>query len=288
MAQLRTWAGAALAVGALGAAGLAYMRREAMQVQFQQVHLRLLRLPPAFDGYRLAQLSDIHLDGSQAAVTRLEQAVGWIMAQQPDAVALTGDYVSYKRPLNTAPLVEQFRRLSAPDGVLAITGNHDDRRHRHAVEAALAQSGVTYLHNAVHPVRRAGASIYLCGMGSMSRRQARLDRVVRALNRAAQADGIAPGAACAILLAHEPDFADISAPTRRFDLQLSGHAHGGQVRLPLLTRLMLPTYGARYTNGLYLVKRMLVYASRGLGTTNLPLRFNCPPEVTLFTLYRCE
>jgi predicted MPP superfamily phosphohydrolase len=88
----------------------------------------------------------------------------------------------------------------------------------------------------------------------------------------------------AILLAHEPDFADTSAATGRFDLQLSGHTHGGQVVLPFMGAPILPYLGRKYGSGLYKVGEMLQYTNRGVGMARLPIRINCPPEITLFVL----
>jgi uncharacterized protein len=88
----------------------------------------------------------------------------------------------------------------------------------------------------------------------------------------------------AILLAHEPDFADLSAESNRFDLQVSGHSHGGQIVLPLYGPPILPHLGRKYPSGLYQVGNMLQYTNRGVGMARLPVRFNCPPEITIFTL----
>jgi len=93
-----------------------------------------------------------------------------------------------------------------------------------------------------------------------------------------------PDEGCAILLAHEPDYADISAPTGRFDLQLSGHSHGGQVILPFIGPPILPSYSHKYPVGQYQVGSMIQYTNRGLGTVAPMVRFNCRPEITVFTL----
>ncbi len=276
MTDFKRWRTALAAAGGI-AAGVAWIGlRGAKQIQFRRFDLALRHLPAAFDGYKVAHLTDIHLDGTRAADKRLYKAVAWINAQQPDLIALTGDFLTLKRPGDTGVLVDALRTLRAADGVYAVLGNHDHKRNYYAVTASVKAAGVTLLLNAVQPIERGGEALYLCGVDSLSRKRARLDRVLRTLPR---------GAAAAILMAHEPDFADVSAITRRFDLQLSGHAHGGQIRIPLLTRLALPVYGTRYSNGLYLVHRTVVYSNRGLGTTGPPLRFRCPPEVALIRLH---
>jgi hypothetical protein len=119
--------------------------------------------------------------------------------------------------------------------------------------------------------------LHLAGVDDVWESQDRLDLVLEAL----------PDAGAAILLAHEPDFADVSAAAGRFDLQLSGHSHGGQVIFPLRGPLVLPRYARKYPIGLYQVGGMLQYTNRGLGMIPPRVRFNCRPEVTVFTL-RCE
>jgi predicted MPP superfamily phosphohydrolase len=93
-----------------------------------------------------------------------------------------------------------------------------------------------------------------------------------------------PEQSSAILLAHEPDFAEISAPTRRFSLQISGHSHGGQIKLPFIGAPYLPPLGRKYPGGLYQINGMKLYTNRGLGTSWLGIRINCPPEITVFNL----
>ncbi|OQY86641.1 MAG: serine/threonine protein phosphatase, partial [Anaerolineae bacterium UTCFX3] len=88
----------------------------------------------------------------------------------------------------------------------------------------------------------------------------------------------------AILLAHEPDFADVSAATGRFGLQISGHTHGGQVDIPLIGPPILPEMGKKYPSGLYNVNGMLLYTNRGVGVTTVNARFNCRPEITIYIL----
>jgi predicted MPP superfamily phosphohydrolase len=135
-------------------------------------------------------------------------------------------------------------------------------------------SGFIHLSNRVHTLERGATRLHVAGVDSVLRRRARLDQVLAAL----------PDDGAAILLAHEPDFAYISAATGRFGLQLSGHSHGGQIRVPVLTRYVLPHYSQRYVHGAYYAGNMLLYVNRGVGTVGLPLRFNSRPEITRFTL----
>ena len=198
-----------------------------------------------------------------------------VNAERPDLVAITGDFASYSaRRLATGRLVGALRRLSAPDGVLAIFGNHDYLTDVKLIRQCIREAGLTELINEVATLRRGGSYLHVAGIDDVMEGRSRLDLVL----------GKLPEDGAAVLLAHEPDFADVAAATGRFDLQLSGHSHGGQVRVPLLGRAVLPPFSQRYTRGLHRVGGMLVYTNRGLGTGHARLRFGCRPEITALTL----
>ena len=271
----RVLLGAALGVLLLG--GLVYVRKvEPEDVEVVPVSLVLPRLDAAFEGYRIAQISDIHADGWMTP-GRVLSLVNLVNAEAPDLVAITGDFATYSRfrslIRHASRLVAPLRRLQATDGVVAVLGNHDHKTDARTVRRVLAASGVIELHNAVLTLRRGGESLYLCGVDDLKEGTPRLDRALEGLSE--------EGAA--VLLAHEPDFADESAATGRFDLQLSGHSHGGQVGVPLLRYPFLPKLSRKYPTGLYRVGGMFLYTNRGLGA-HPRFRFNCRPEITVFTL----
>jgi len=157
---------------------------------------------------------------------------------------------------------------------VAVLGNHDYLTGVELVRRCIREAGITELVNSVLTLRRGDASLHVAGIDDVMEGRSRLDLVLHDL----------PDSGAAILLAHEPDFADVSAATGRFDLQLSGHSHGGQVRVPFLMLLALPPFSQRYTSGLYEVGGMIQYTNRGLGFVNLRLRFLCRPEITVLTL----
>lgn len=130
------------------------------------------------------------------------------------------------------------------------------------------------LRNTSHVIRRGAGTLHLAGVDDYWIGQADLAATVASL----------PADACAILLAHEPDFADLSGATGRFALQLSGHSHGGQISLPLLGAPILPPYWRKYPRGRYQVGEMIQYTNRGLGMAQPYGRLNCRPEITLITL----
>jgi hypothetical protein len=142
------------------------------------------------------------------------------------------------------------------------------------VRRILRESGIIEVGNSIHTIRRGESLLHIAGLDDYWEHKDRLDFVLKNL----------PPEGAAILLIHEPDFADISAATGRFDLQLSGHSHGGQVILPFFGPLVLPLYARKYPLGIYRVGQMFQYTNRGIGTIPPAIRFNCRPEITLLTL----
>lgn len=267
------WRLPALLGAGLAASALLYASRiEPRWLRVRYVPVRLPRLHPAFHDYRIVHFSDIHMGGGMSPA-RLRDAVGLVNALRPDLVALTGDFI-HADGAAAADLTGALKALRARDGVVAVLGNHDYRRAAGAVRRALAEAGVLELSNAVHTLRRGAGCLHIGGVDDVAAGRDCLDAVLAAL----------PAEGAAVLLAHEPDFADISAPTGRFDLQLSGHSHAGQVRLPLAGALVLPSYGKHYPAGRYQVGDMVQYTTSGLGTIWPHLRFNARPEVAVLIL----
>ena len=265
----------AAAAALLGAGCYLYGREvEIRRVEIKPLTLTLPRLAPEFDGYRIVQIGDIHLD-EWTRPERRSGIVAQVNAQRPDLIAIMGDFASRSaKQLDTRRLTGALRELRARDGVLTILGNHDYLTGVEPIRRCIREASVTELVNDVHTLRRGKATLHVAGVDDVMEGESRLDLVLRDL----------PDSGAAILLAHEPDFADVSAATGRFDLQLSGHSHGGQVRVPLLMRLTLPPFSQRYTSGLYSVDGMLQYTNRGLGFVDMRLRLLCRPEITVLTL----
>jgi predicted MPP superfamily phosphohydrolase len=269
-----------LGAAALGAGGVGYAYEvEPGWSEISSVRLELPRLSAEFDGYRIVQVSDIHAD-EWMTPERLSEIVRLVNGQRPDLVVITGDFVTSEdftevSATDVAPgLVEPLSRLKPRDSTVAVLGNHDHWTDSELVRRVIRESGIVDLSNAVHPVERKDVELHVAGVDDVMENQDRLDLVLDRL----------PSTGAAILLAHEPDFADTSAATRRFDLQLSGHSHGGQIRLPLLGAPVLPPLAREYPEGLYEVVEMIQYTNRGLGMIEPRVRFNCRPEITVFTL----
>jgi predicted MPP superfamily phosphohydrolase len=240
----------------------------------QEVDVGILQLPAELDGYRIAQFSDLHFDGIVTTSERLRELVDTINQQQPDLIAFTGDFITMGIPFQIEDLTLPLRDLHARDGKVAIMGNHDHRFNTGLIRRVIQDSGMIDLNNAVYTIQHGAQSLHICGVDSLKRRQARLDLVMRDL----------PETGTAILLAHEPNFSDVSAATGRFVLQLSGHTHGGQIRLPFLTPFMLRSVDARYLYRGMRVDTMVLYINRGIGMVGLPIRVRCPSELTIIRL----
>ena len=239
------------------------------QVVYQDV--RLAGWPDAAAGLRVGQLSDLHCQ-SRAAVARTTRAARLLLAQTPDVVLLTGDYISDKHGTGwAAACADALAPLAAvPRGVFAVLGNHDWAGPGQVIEE-LTRVGFTVLRNQSAPLPGV-RGVWLVGMDS---------RCHNAQNPIQALAGV-PEAAVRLLLMHEPDYAD-EAPAG-FALQLSGHSHGGQIRLPDHP-LHCPEYGRKYYEGLRQAARHPVYTTRGVGMMGPQMRLCCPPEVTVLTLY---
>jgi uncharacterized protein len=265
----------AVTTAVAGVGGFAYAHDiETGWIEIVSLDLTLPHLSPAFDGYKLVQFSDIHVDGGKTN-DHLKRVVELVNAQEPDAIAITGDFVTHTSAAGIAPaLIEPLSQLLAKDITVAILGNHDHWTDPEGVRMVLRESGITDLSNSTYTIERNGEVLHLAGVDDYWERLDRMDDVLARL----------PDDGAAVLLAHEPDYADISAATGRFDLQISGHSHGGQVIIPFIGPLVLPSYGKKYPIGRYQVGDMIQYTNRGVGTISPAVRFNCRPEITVFTL----
>jgi hypothetical protein len=217
------------------------------------------------------QLSDFHYDTTP--LETIQSAIDAANALDADAVALTGDYITRSYGDEDA-CASEIGRLRAKHGVYGALGNHDIwSRRPEQISRALQVNGVTMLINQSFPIERDGARMWIIGADDGWERRSDPELALRGV----------PAGETKVLLLHEPDFAD-EAAHYGFDLQLSGHSHGGQVRLPLIGAPMLPRYGRKYPIGLRRIGTMQLYTTRGVGVVQPAVRFNCRPEVTLITL----
>jgi hypothetical protein len=237
-----------------------------------KVKINIPRLPTLFQGYRIVHISDIHY-GQWISADRLNGVIGLINHQEPDIVAITGDFVSYSGK-NIEELIPALKGIRARDATVAVLGNHDYWLGAEKVRSILSESKIIELNNDVYTVNREGFALYIAGVDSTTLKKNQLDKVLQKL----------PPNGPAILLVHEPDFADISAETKRFSLQLSGHSHGGQFVIPKLGTPFRGDGFRKYPLGRYQVGEMVQYTNRGLGTNAFWIRINCAPEITVIDL----
>lgn len=240
-------------------------------LQVKTVPLVLPRLQPEFDGYRIVQLSDLHVV-EQMPQKFLERVIEQTNQQQPDLVAITGDIVTDEPKRYASRIEAAFKAVNAP--TVAVLGNHDYWSDPVAVDQILQNSQVEALRNQVYTVQRNQAQLHIGGVDDVWAGAADLDQVMAQM----------PKTGAAILLAHEPDFADVAVTTHRFDLELSGHAHGGQVAIPFVGAPVLPPYGKRYPIGQYQIEDLIQYTNRGIGMVSPRVRFWSRPEITVFEL----
>lgn len=237
----------------------------------------IANLPPAFHGFRIAQISDFHHRGFDEDYF-LRRVVQRVNALEPDLVALTGDFITatarhWTRNREHAEICAEILGGLACHLRFCSLGNHDSI-DQPGVTAALKKRNLPVLHNRYESIDRNGDRLWIGGLAD-----AYFD--VPDLSRAIPAQ---PAGAPVLLLGHEPDFADTVSDFGGVDLMLSGHTHGGQVRLPALMPMFLPDMGRKYIHGAYRMRDLQLYVNRGIGTVHLPIRFRCPPEITLITL----
>jgi predicted MPP superfamily phosphohydrolase len=225
-------------------------------------------------------LSDLHYDPHFSAVP-IARAVDLINGLKPDLIVVTGDFVtapfaaSRSSATQAAKMIEPCAQLlgpmQAPLGVYACLGNHDVATDEAHIAAVLESGGISVLRNRSIPLERNGARLWLGGLNDVLEGKYDLKQALKGV----------PKPEPVVMLVHEPDYAGY---VKDVDLQLSGHSHGGQIRFPILGAPVLPVMGRRYPQGLRRIGPLTLYTNVGIGTIWLPMRLNCPPEVTLITL----
>ena len=247
-----------------------FVRRRWVRVRTIDVPIR--GLPAAFEGYRIAHLSDLHI----GAMNPREHAERWastVRALDVDLVALTGDYVTSGNTFH-GEIAELASTLASRDGVIAVMGNHDYFGDGEALVGKLRDRGVTVLRNERTSIERSGERLTIAGVDDTWSRRANVRRAL---------DGHGSGVPV-VVLAHDPQlFPDLSA--QGASLVLSGHTHWGQVAVPFLsTRYNLSARVYRYHADLYQEGDAWLYVSPGLGTTGPPVRLGAAPEITILRL----
>jgi hypothetical protein len=258
--------------GAAGVMGYATLY-EPDFYELTETDIFIPNLPGRFEGFRLAQISDVH-HSRLVSQTEVRRVVALANAARPDLIALTGDYTTaYRRYIE--PCAEALGDLSAPEGVWAVLGNHDHNTDAALTVRALNKRKITILDNANTTLRRGPDALQLAGLDDWTWNAHDWQRTLRGL------DLTRPS----VLLSHQPRTLDW-AETEGFSLILSGHTHGGQIRLPLVGEPARLSKDLRYLRGHYQRGATQLYVSRGTGVIGLPLRLGVRPEIAVLRLRR--
>src|SRR5215475_4138010 len=251
--------------------GLLYSR---LDMEVTHPRIRLARLPKAFEGFRIAQLSDIHISPFMTAA-EIRRCVAMTNEQKPDLIVMTGDYLSWDTTWQ-AEVVEALAGLRAPYGVFGSLGNHESITHtEESITRLFAAQGIHILRQERASIQLNGEMIHLIGIDDSQPDGSRIEHLV-------MPDTVN------ILLTHMPD-PDIFdwAVEHGFDLVLAGHTHGGQLSLEFLRRgVSFARIETPYVSGWYEKSGGQLYVNRGIGTTIIPIRVGARPEITVFELTR--
>lgn len=275
-----------LAAGACAAGGFALYTGEIARhrIDVSPSDVFLPGLPEAFDGFRIAQISDIHMDEFTEPFF-VRDVVDHINRLNPDAVFLTGDFVTSQFAPQKFAIGAAWQCAGLLDGLTcrqryAVLGNHDLIIGPQEISEALADHGVTVLRNSHVPLERATGRIWLAGLDDPVQGAPLPEVAIPESIRNLPHEPV-------VLLCHAPDYADLlrlhpAGPS--VALMLCGHTHGGQIRLPFIGATALPDLGRKYIEGWFRLGGMQLYVNRGIGAVGVPFRLNCPPEISLFTL----
>ncbi len=247
-----------------------YAINEANSLMIENVKINLKRLPKKLDNFRIVHLSDIH-HSPFTSLEHIDRMVEISNKLKPDMFVLTGDYVSHE-PEFIEPMAKSLGKLKAKFGTFACLGNHDHWTDAERVTTALRTENIKVLINEGFRFEAQGATFWLCGVDDYMIGKTDLKSALR---------GAFPDE-MKLLLAHNPILVRRAARAG-VDLVLSGHTHGGQVKLRDEDKRILPR--RKLKNGLHRRKDTQIYITRGIGTVVLPVRFGCPPEISAIELF---
>ncbi|UFU00869.1 metallophosphoesterase [Radiobacillus kanasensis] len=266
----------------LGLGGGTYYYAHEIEPKMLKIHSEKLmspKIPNSYNGFKIIQFSDTHV-GFHFSLEQLNQLVQQINKLEPDLVVFTGDLVDKPHTYEwNQTIINTLQGISSKQGKYWIYGNHDHGGYGTEIvkETMEAAGFITLQNNHTLITNEHGDQIALSGLDDMMLGKPNIEQTVQGIDESLYS----------VLLVHEPDFADISKDYP-VDVQLSGHSHGGQIQIPLIGYLYTPAYAEKYVEGKYTFEErpMELFVSRGIGTTRVPYRFLCKPEITVFTLNR--
>lgn len=249
-----------------------YMEPDMLTIQEET--LTNSKIPGSFRDFKIVQFSDTHI-GFHYTLEQLKEVVDRINRMNPDLILFTGDLVDRPNAYEwNGKIVEVLKKLQAPHGKYWIYGNHDHGGYgTDIVKKKMDEGGFQLLQNDHTVIKKEQSSFILAGVDDLMLGKPDMEKTLQG----ADSDSFV------LLMVHEPDYADEVA-NYPVDVQLSGHSHGGQVQIPFFGYLVTPPYAEKYVEGRHTIGNLDLYVSRGLGTTRLPYRFLCKPEITIHTL----
>jgi len=245
---------------------------EPNNIVVEEINIFFKNLPQSFEGYKIVHITDLHL---KSYGEREEKILNIIRKIKPDIIVVTGDLIEDKQYIDIA--LKFMEKLTEIAPTYFVFGNWD---HMSGISiplyrTKLVQRHVIVLINQNVKLIRGSEYIYLIGVDDPHTFNDNLDKALENIS----------GDTVKILLAHSPEIID-KAVEKNIDLVLVGHTHGGQIRLPIIGPLYmpLPSKYRKYDMGMFKIKNTIMYVNRGIGTTFIPIRFQCPPEITIFYL----
>lgn len=235
------------------------------------------KIDDLFNDYKIVHITDIHM-GQWINKEKLDGVVNIVNSLKPDTIVLTGDYVSYQVDEYLVDLESCLKNLKANDAILSVLGNHDYWTNPHAIKRVLKNSNITNLENEIYTINKEGKKLQIAGIDCVTVGNDDIEKIEEKL------DYNSP----AIMLVHEPDFADTTCKLDPFILQLSGHSHGGQLSIPYIRTPIRGKNFRKYPKGSYKLDDMIQYTSNGIGTNMFWVRINCPPEITEIKLKKVD
>jgi|SRR5699024_2893265 len=260
-------------------AGTYYYAREIEpnRITISNHDIRSDKIPRAFNHFKIVQFSDTHI-GFHHSLDKVERLIKKINDQEPDLIVFTGDLIDQPDSFEESEqLGRLLQDLHAPHGKFWVYGNHDHGGYgTDMIKDIMSKGDFSLLKNTHSFIEKDGQAILLLGVD---------DVILGSPNLSEAMPNESFDESLTILLAHEPDYADT---TTKFpiDLQLSGHSHGGQIRFPFLGHFYTPIFAEKYTIGKYQLNQgnLSLFVNRGIGTTRLPFRLFCSPEISSYTL----
>lgn len=275
---LKRTLGSLLTAGLFSTGSYFYAREiEPKLISLSHFNIVSPKVPSSFQNFKILQFSDIHA-GFHYDLSQVERLVHRINEEKPDLIVFTGDLIDQPMTFSGGhKLSSLLKTLQAPYGKFWVFGNHDHGGYgTETVMEIMEGANFTLLKNESYFVEKNDEKILLLGIDDALLGKPKLKQAIPKNYK---------GQYLSILLAHEPDYADFS---KKFpiDIQLSGHSHGGQVRLPFIGHLYTPIYAKKYVQGKYILRdgSFFLYVNRGLGTTRLPFRIFCKPEISIYKL----